>query len=92
MLRQAAHALLYFVAFFSCASLQGQSNPTEVNPNNATGTMPYNTYGGVRENISLATGNVNVYIPILSLPGRNGQNQLTSMRYPTKVVRPYLYC
>jgi len=62
-----------------------QSVPNQVNPSNATGTMPYNTYGGVRENINLATGNVNLQIPLLTLPGRNGHNLTLAVEYDSKL-------
>ncbi|HYM76312.1 MAG TPA: hypothetical protein VE377_10075 [Candidatus Dormibacteraeota bacterium] len=36
------------------------------------GVHPEETYDGVRENVNLATGGLNVMIPLLKLPGRNG--------------------
>jgi hypothetical protein len=40
-----------------------QSIPTQTTPQNSNGTLPYNSYGGVRENVNLATGNLNIQIP-----------------------------
>ncbi len=60
----------------------GQSNT--VNANNATGVMPYAAYGGARENISLATGNLNLQIPLLSLPGRGGHGLNVGLTYDSK--------
>ncbi|PYU20278.1 MAG: hypothetical protein DMG32_22715, partial [Acidobacteria bacterium] len=51
----------------------------------ATGVMPYNTYGGVRENISLTNGNVNLQVPLVTLPGRNGHNFTLGLVYDSAI-------
>ena len=63
----------------------GQAVPSQVDPNNLTGIMPYNTYGGVRENINLGTGGLNLHIPLVSLPGRNGHDFSLGLLYDSKV-------
>jgi len=73
------------------AGVRGQSSPVNVDPSNATGTSPYVTYGGVRENINLATGNLNLQIPLLTLPGRNGQNLSVALEYDSKMLAPSYY-
>ncbi|MGH7771441.1 MAG: hypothetical protein ACREQA_04320, partial [Candidatus Binatia bacterium] len=67
------------------AALQAQSSPTGVNAGNATGIQPYNSYGGVRENINLANGNLNLQIPLLTLPGRNGHDLGIGLEYDSKI-------
>jgi hypothetical protein len=69
---------------FFCASTRSQSVPNQVTPNNDTGVQPYEAYAGVRENINLANGNVNLQIPLVSLPGRNGHDFSLSLRYDSK--------
>ena len=49
-----------------------QDYPAPPSVGNSTGLQPYGTFDGVRENISLGTGDLNLFIPILHLPGRNG--------------------
>lgn len=64
---------------------RAQSAPNQINPGNATGIQPYNTYGGVRENINLATGNLNLQVPLLTLPGRNGHDLVLGLEYDSKM-------
>jgi hypothetical protein len=70
-----------------------QSAPTKIDANNAGGVQPYNTYGGTHENINLATGDLNLQIPLVSLPGRDGFDLNLSLVYDSKIwnlhgVRP----
>jgi hypothetical protein len=69
----------------------GQSAPNQVVPDNTTGIQPYNTYGGTHENISLATGDLNLEIPILTLPGRAGHDLQLSVIYDSKIWAAHLY-
>jgi RHS repeat-associated protein len=46
--------------------------------------LPYVTYGGTHENINLATGDVNIQIPLLSLPGRNKLDLNIGITYDSK--------
>ncbi len=62
-----------------------QSQPNQINPANATGIQPYNMYGGVRENINLMNGNVNLQVPLLTLPGRNGLDLGVGLEYDSKI-------
>ena len=61
-----------------------QSTSTQIDPNTLTGIMPYNTYGGVRENINLATGDLNLRLPLIHLPGRNGLDYSLDLIYDSK--------
>jgi hypothetical protein len=47
-------------AFLFPASARSQTVPNQVNSGTMTGTMPYTSYGGVRENINLSTGDLNL--------------------------------
>ena len=38
------------------------------------GIVPLHTYLGGNENINVGTGNVNLQIPLVRLPGRNGHD------------------
>ncbi|MGE5110967.1 MAG: RHS repeat domain-containing protein [Acidobacteriaceae bacterium] len=49
-----------------------------------SGTQAYQAYDGVRENIDLATGNLNLQIPLVSIPGRNGHNFNIGIEYDSK--------
>src|SRR5271170_1450971 len=49
--------------------------------NDQTGISPYQSYGGVRENISLASGNLNLQVPLISLPGRDGHDLTLALEY-----------
>ncbi len=77
----------YFVAAF-CLIVITALTPTTpafgqaVAPlNDQTGVSPYQSYGGVRENISLASGNLNLQVPLISLPGRNGHDLTLALEY-----------
>jgi len=76
--------LLWFALLFP-GSGSAQSTPNQVSASNATGTAPYTPQGGVRENINLATGNVNLQIPLLTLPGRNGHNVTLALEYDSQI-------
>ena len=78
--------LSFAVLFLTVSPLLGQTaQPNSVNTNNASGVMPYVPYAGARENINLPTGNVNVQVPLISLPGRNGHDLNLSMTYDSKI-------
>src|SRR5437879_1816897 len=61
-----------------------QSFPGPLSTANNTGTNPFQTYAGVRENIDLATGGLNVTIPLLTLPGRDGFDLVLAAAYDSK--------
>lgn len=73
------------VATFLPSLSFAQSTANQINPGNATGVLPYNTYGGARENINLATGNLNLQVPLLTLRGRNGHDLVLGVNYDSKV-------
>src|SRR4029077_16444052 len=64
--------------------LRSQTLPSEVNPGNTTGVLPYTPFGGVRENISYSNGNLNLQVPLLSIPGRKGLNVSLAIEYDSK--------
>ena len=49
------------------------------------GNHPEETYDGIRENVNLATGNVNLSLTLLKLPGRNGLDYVLPMNYNSQV-------
>jgi len=55
------------------------------------GVKAYQTYDGVRENIALAMGNVNLQLPLLSLPGRNGHDFNLSLTYNSQLWNATAY-
>jgi len=59
--------------------------PVSVTTSNAIGEQPYVTYGGVRENINLSTGNLNLRVPLLHLPGRNGLDLDLGLIYDSRI-------
>jgi RHS repeat-associated protein len=82
-------AVLGFVAVSLALALsspaRAQVNPDDVTPGNATGTQAYETHGGARENINLATGDLGLQIPLVSLPARNGLGISLGLIYDSKV-------
>jgi RHS repeat-associated protein len=79
-LRSFLLALLLFV--FGLATTFGQNSPPFQTDG---GVKPYQTYDGIRENISIATGNVNLNLPLVSLPGRNGHDFNLSATYNSQL-------
>ena len=78
-------ALLVMLVCAGSVVATGQSDPTSVTTANSTGAKPYETYGGARENLNLATGNLNIVIPLLTLPGRNGHDLTVFASYDSKI-------
>jgi RHS repeat-associated protein len=77
--------LVALLLLLSPLRTSGQSAPNQINPGNATGVQPYNTYGGVRENVNLPTGNLNLQVPLLKLLGRDGFDVSLSLIYDSKI-------
>jgi YD repeat-containing protein len=76
------------LASFLPGFIHAQAIPSQIGPQNATGTQPYEAYGGARENINLANGNLNLQIPLVSLPGRNGHDFSLALNYDSKIWTP----
>src|SRR5450631_1045995 len=76
--------LLAFAVGISAPSLWAQATPTEATAGNDTGVRAYTAYSGARENVNLTNGNLNVSIPLISLPGRDGHNFTLSLLYDSK--------
>jgi RHS repeat-associated protein len=73
------------VSLTSQAVLAQSQPPPTTPPNDQTGVSPYQSFGGQRENISLATGNLNLEIPLLTLPGRAGRDLTIALQYDSAV-------
>src|SRR2546426_12756358 len=84
--------IAFFAVAYSVALVSAQTAPTQIDANNATGVQAYNLYSGTRENINLATGNLNLTIPLVSLPGRAGNTLDVALEYDSKIwqFRPYI--
>jgi hypothetical protein len=52
---------------------------------NLGGLYPLQTYVGEHENINLATGNLNIRIPMVKMPGRNGDDLELTYSYNSKI-------
>jgi RHS repeat-associated protein len=61
----------------------------QVTPSNDTGLKSYGTYAGALENVNLSNGNLNLRIPLVTLPGRNGHNFTLALTYDSKIWRPH---
>lgn len=87
-----AYLALLFVTFlfFVDGSAFAQSNPTQVEPNNSTGTPPFGSYGGQNENINLGTGNLNISLPLFSF-GARGMGLSLDAAYDSKVWHPFRF-
>src|SRR5438128_446948 len=78
---------LLLASLFLPTTVLAQSRPNQVGPSNDTGLQPYTTYGGVRENINLSNGNLNLQISPLTLPGRKGHDLSPSLEYDSKIYQ-----
>jgi RHS repeat-associated protein len=87
-IKLALYALAVVLLAASPSQLNAQSTPNSVGPTNETGVQPYGPYGGAHEDINLGNGNLNLQIPLLSLPGRNGHNFSLSLHYDSKIWEP----
>lgn len=54
-------------------------------PEIGSGVFPFQTYLGEHENINLGSGNLNIQIPVLRLPGRDGHDFVVSYTYNSQV-------
>lgn len=52
-----------------------------------TGIHPYGAYDGTNEHINLENNNLNISIPLLSLPGRNHDDLVLSLIYDSNIWR-----
>jgi hypothetical protein len=59
-----------------------------VDMNLDTGIKPYETYDRAQENINVAGGNLNIQIPLVHLPGRNGHDLDVSLTYNSQIWTP----
>lgn len=68
------------------------ANTVNLNNNNTTGVMAYAAYDGANESVNLATGDLNVAIPLISLGGRNNLNLTLSALYDSKIWNLHFNC
>jgi YD repeat-containing protein len=81
--------VLATAALFSVASSLLAQAPTTPAMNRVgvtdTGVHPYGAYDGTNEHINLENNNVNISVPLLSLPGRNGDDLKLSLIYDSNM-------
>ncbi len=84
--------LLLVLASLTCAlPSRCQTPPPDPSPATNTGTNPYETYGGEHENINFGTGNVNIPLTLLRLPGRDGHDLVVQMAFDSRVWQLHGY-
>ena len=57
------------ISLIPASIVQAQNTPSPYSAASMTGAPPNSTHEIVREDVALATGNLHVYIPLLSLRG-----------------------
>jgi RHS repeat-associated protein len=62
------------ISLIPASIVQAQNTPSPYSAASMTGAPPNSTHEIVREDVALATGNLHVYIPLLSLRGKGGQS------------------
>lgn len=77
-------AALFLSSYIFTAVSFGQAAKTNITSDNATGLASTQTFEGSRENIDLSTGNLDLQIPLLNLPGRHGANLSVTLAYDSK--------
>jgi hypothetical protein len=88
-------ALFACISFILSSSAHSFAQSYNAITQSMSGVQPYQAYDGSHENIDLATGDVNIQIPLISLPGRNGHGLDLGIEYDSKVyglrggVSPY---
>jgi len=82
-MRRFASSLL-FAALLNLITLAQNVTTSAPHQENDTGLKAYATYDGNRENINLSNGNLNINIPLLNLPGRNGHDLNLTLQYDSK--------
>ena len=82
MFSQSRASLLTALFFLFSLSTAGQISPADVP--DITGLKPYETYAGTGENINLGTGNLNITVPLLKIPGRAGHDFDLQPSYDSK--------
>lgn len=80
-----AIARLFLLLCTVSAALSAQTvTPNLVTPYTNTGLQPFGTYDGVRENIALSNGNLNLQVPLLKLPQRAGRTWDLGLEFDSK--------
>jgi YD repeat-containing protein len=84
--RSLLSVLLCFSPFVLSVAVLAQTPPTDLNLD--TGMKPYETFDRAQENVNIAAGNLNVEIPLIHLPGRNGHDFTLSLAYNSQNWTP----
>lgn len=70
--------------FVASAAAQQQAPAVGLAAQTDTGTRPYIPYDGAAENINLTNGNLNLKVPLVHLPGRDGFDLDLNLEYDSK--------
>jgi len=78
--------LIVFALLGSSLRVRAQSStPNVVTPSTMTGIEAFTPYDGVREQIALANGNLNLNLPLFKLPQRAGRRWELGLNYDSKL-------
>jgi RHS repeat-associated protein len=88
-MRNICLAALVFFSFPSVVCAQG-ATPNVVTPSTMTGIEAFTPYDGVRENIALVNGNLNLNVPLFKLPQRAGRTWELGLNYDSKLWEIFL--
>ncbi|HVP44130.1 MAG TPA: hypothetical protein VMS96_11910, partial [Terriglobales bacterium] len=80
-----AAVLVLALTFAAPAVAQQQSPSVGLAAQTDTGTRAYIPYDGTVENVNLTNGNLNLKIPLVHLPGRNGFDLDLNLEYDSKM-------
>src|SRR5712692_4435603 len=87
-MRKAWRVVLYVVVEllgFSVPVRAQSATPNVVTPSTMTGIEAFTPYDGVRENIALVNGNLNLNVPLFRLPQRAGRTWDFGLNYDSKL-------
>jgi RHS repeat-associated protein len=85
MLKPSTIAVCAVLPILLLSFAQGQSGTDQ---SVSYGIVPLHTYLGGNENIDVGTGNVHIQIPLVRLPGRNGHDYVSYLRYNSQIWHP----
>src|SRR5580693_3100361 len=77
--------LLFVASIASSVSAQTTFSPDLTND---TGVKPWEQYDGANEKVNVGGGNLSITIPLIDLPGRNGQDLKLALTYNSQHWSP----
>jgi len=73
----------------TCAAV-AQTPATQITPGNATGSARVGSSSVPVGNVDLTNGNLNIAIPLITLPGRGGNDFTLALLYDSKIWQPHI--